>query len=369
MSPRPRQQDLDVCPESDRAGELPHPRDQLTLFGHHQSCAVLASAAKSGQMHHAWLFTGPKGVGKATLAWRFARALLAYGPNNCPNDLSVPEDHLIARQLSALTHPDVILLRRPWEGDKKKFKSELPIDEVRKLRGFFSRHATYGGAHIAIVDCTDDLSLSAQNALLKTLEEPPKNALLLLIANAPGALLPTIRSRCRTLALRKLDNTDMQQALSTMNAGMSQADREIAMSLANGAPGRALSLASSGGITMYRDILDILDQIPRLDPVMAFSFAERVAKLPHDSGVGLFCGLISQAEERLVRHAFAQGPLAAFESKVFDKLRSLIRIQSWAQHWEEMRGQFRRADELNLDKKQLILNTFFSIESLVERTS
>src|SRR5262245_42409058 len=120
MAPRARTLEVEPLPESDRVGELPHPRDQQQLFGHEAEAATLAAAARSGRLAHAWIFGGPKGVGKATLAWRFARAILVHGAANCPDDLSVPPDHPVARRISALAHADIMLIRRPWDPEKKR---------------------------------------------------------------------------------------------------------------------------------------------------------------------------------------------------------------------------------------------------------
>ena len=193
MAPRPRTLDAEPLPESDRVGELPHPRDQYELFGHAEAAATLAGAARSNRLAHAWIIGGPKGVGKATLAWRFARALLVHGAQNCPDDLSVPEGDPVARRIAALAHGDIMLIRRPWDQERKRARTDLPVEEIRRLNTLFSRHASQGGYRIAVIDAADDMNRAAENALLKTLEEPPRDALLLLIAHAPGALLPTTR--------------------------------------------------------------------------------------------------------------------------------------------------------------------------------
>lgn len=363
MAPRARTLDAEPVPESDRAGDLPHPREQLELFGHAESCRALALAARSNQLHHAWLIAGPKGVGKATLAWRFTRALLAHGYANCPDDLAVDESHPIHRQIAALAHPDVLLLRRPWDFEKKRFKSDLPVDEVRRLRGFFSRHSTFGGARIAIIDSADDLNQSSQNALLKVLEEPPKNALLLLISNTPGGLLPTTRSRCRMLGLRKLDEVTMLHALTALRPQLLNEERTLISALADGAPGRAVSFAELGAASMYRDIVSLLRDLPRMDPSASFAFAERTARLPPETGIVLFSILLQQIEERLLRSAFAQSAVLTGEDVLFQRLRSVVRPERWARLWEELRVQEIRTDLLNLDKKQFVLNSLFAIEA------
>jgi DNA polymerase-3 subunit delta' len=367
MAPRARTADVEPVPESDRVGELPHPREQARLFGHAAAAEELANAARSGRLHHAWIVAGPKGVGKATLAWRFARALLAHGAAKCPPDLSVPADHPTQRQLAALAHPDLIVIRRPWDAEKKRFKQVLPVDEVRRLHGFFARHASEGGARIAIIDSADDMNREAQNALLKILEEPPAQALLLLISHAPGGLLPTTRSRCRTLTLRKLGDEAMTDALAELAPNLDRKSRELVSALADGAPGRALELVESEAIAMYKDVVELLYGLPRLNGAKLFPFAEKVARAPVEKGLTLFVSLLAELEERIVRGAYAELAPVPGEDALLRHLRAAIPLERWSQLWEALKVEAVRADDLNLDKKQLVLNTFFAIEAATQR--
>lgn len=367
MAPRtPKSELTEPLPESDRAGELQHPREQMNLFGHRDAAASLARAARSGQLHHAWLISGPKGVGKATLAWRFARALLEHGKQACPDDLSCNPDSIPVRQVVGLTHPDLALLRRPWDTDKKRFKTELVVDEVRKLHGFFSRHASFGGPKIAIVDCMDDMNTQSQNALLKILEEPPKGAILLLIAHAPGRLLPTIRSRCRLLALRKLADDDMTAALAHL--GLTQpAERDLVRALADGAPGFAAFLSSVGAAPLYLDLLSLMAQMPRLNMSTQLALAERLARQPPETGIELFTTLMTLLLQRLVRSSSDGAMSLDQERRTFEIMRHCLPDGDWVDLWSSIRDLYVRADALNLDKKQFVLNAFYSIEFAASR--
>jgi len=363
MAARSRTVDIEPLPESDRAGELTHPRERQELFGHAAAAQTLAAAARSGRLHHAWIIAGPKGVGKATLAWRFARALLALGADKCPDDLSVPADHPIVRQVTALAHPDLVLVRRPWDTDRKRFRVELPVEEVRKLHGFFSRHSSYGGARIAIIDSADDMNRSAQNALLKILEEPPAGAVLLLISHAPGGLLPTTRSRCRMLTLRRLDDETMQNAIAALAPNIGEKERLLVSALADGAPGRAIELAETEAVAMYREIAELLSGLPRLNGARLFALADKIARAPAERGIMQFVALLSQIEERLLRGTYAALPGVPGEATLLDHLRATVPVDRWSQLWDELRANATRADDLNLDKKQLVLNAFFAIEA------
>ncbi|MBI1212297.1 MAG: DNA polymerase III subunit delta' [Alphaproteobacteria bacterium] len=365
MAPRPRTLDVEPLPESDRVGDLPHPRDQFALFGHESEAATLAAAARSGRLAHAWILGGPKGVGKATLAWRFARALLVHGSANCPDDLSVPSDHPVARRISALAHPDVMLIRRPWDQDRKRHRTELPIEEVRRLNGLFSRFASDDGYRIAIIDAADDMNRAAENALLKTLEEPPRRALLLLVAHVPGALLPTTRSRCRSLTLRPLDAPTMDRALATLAPGLDRDTSAVLAGLAEGCPGRALELVEVGGLELYRGITGVLASLPRLQGEALFALADKVARGTGERGLTLFVQILSGVLQRLVRGAYGSPTQVPGEAQLAARLRSLAPLEGWVGVWENLQQKAIDADALNLDKKQLVLNTFFEMEALV----
>lgn len=367
MPPRAKAADAEPTPESDRIGDLPHPRERFDLYGHAAAAQTLATAARSGRLPHAWIIAGPKGVGKATLAWRFARALMVHGPEECPDDLSVPENNPVVRQIAALAHPDLIVIRRPWDHEKKRFKTELPVDEVRRLHGFFSRHASAGGARIAIVDTADDMNRASQNALLKILEEPPSDALLLLISHAPGGLLPTTRSRCRLLTLRNLDTDPMQEAVAALAPAIDQRSQALLSALSGGAPGRALELADADALAMYREIVELLLALPRLNGAKLFSFAEKVARAPLERGLLLFVSLLAQIEERVVRGAHATLAPIPGEDALLRHLRAAMPLDRWSNLWEALKTDALRADDLNLDKKQLVLNTFFAIEAASQR--
>jgi DNA polymerase-3 subunit delta' len=366
MAPRARNIDVEPVPESDRIGELAHPRERLDLFGHAVAAQALAAAARSGRMHHAWIIAGPKGVGKATLAWRFARALLAHGAAKCPDDLAVTAEHPMQRLVAALAHPDLLLIRRPWDTDKKRAKTVVTVDEVRRLPAFFSQFASYDGPRIAIVDAADDMNTQAQNALLKILEEPPARALLLLVSHAPGSLLPTTRSRCRMLALRALDAEPMRQAVTSLAPSVDEKQRELLCALAEGAPGRALELAETGALDMYRDIVAILQDLPRLNAPKLFALAERLARASADR-MAVFVGLLAQIEERVLRGTYAALPPVPGEEALLRQLRTAVPPDGWSRLWDDLREQATRADALNLDKKQLVLNTFFAIEAAAKR--
>ncbi|MBF9031004.1 DNA polymerase III subunit delta', partial [Rhodobacterales bacterium HKCCE3408] len=205
-------------PEPDAIPGVPHPRLTPRVFGHGAAEADFLSAFNSGRLHHAWMLTGPRGVGKATLAWRMARFLLATEPGGglfgAPDSLDTDPADPVARRVAALSEPRLFLLRRGLNEKTGKHYREITIDETRRLRGFFQLSAGDGGARAVIVDAADEMTTAAANALLKVLEEPPARATLFLVCHQPARILPTIRSRCRTLRLAPLGPDDLASALS-----------------------------------------------------------------------------------------------------------------------------------------------------------
>src|SRR5258706_13902640 len=204
MAPR-RSREIEI-PETDRVAGFPHPRQSSRLAGHEQVLARAAQAVRSGRPPQGWLIAGPPGIGKATLAYRVARYLLAYGATEKgAADLSVPSNEPSAIQLAAGSHPGLLVLKRAINPDTGRLMTVISVHEVRRLAGFFGMTSGAGGWRVAIVDTADDMNDNAANAILKLLEEPPRRALLLLLSNVPGRLLPTIRSRCQRFDMRPLD--------------------------------------------------------------------------------------------------------------------------------------------------------------------
>ncbi|MEZ5996701.1 MAG: DNA polymerase III subunit delta' [Hyphomonadaceae bacterium] len=224
------------APELDKEPNTPHPRETFSFFGHDAEEQALAEALRGGRMHHAWLLAGPKGLGKTTLAYRGARAALG-AKRVGTRPLDADPDDVVARRVTALSHPDLFVLRRGLN-ERGKPRREITVDDARELGHFFSLAPSEGGMRVAIVDAVDDLNRNAANAILKTLEEPPARSILFLVCHAPGAALATIRSRCRRLALRPLSEAQMKANLEGMGEGV--------LGLAKGRPGRAIALQAQG---------------------------------------------------------------------------------------------------------------------------
>src|ERR1700737_2550694 len=193
-----------------------HPRQTAALFGHREAETALLNAYRSGRIPHAWLIGGAQGIGKATLAYRMARFVLAHGNPNAPQvqraeTLGVDPSDPVARHVAAGAHGGLLTLERT-ANDKGVMRTVITVDETRETISFFGSTAAAEGWRVCIVDTVDELNPNAANALLKILEEPPRQSLFLLVSHAPGRVLPTILSRCRRLTLRPLSTADVIRA-------------------------------------------------------------------------------------------------------------------------------------------------------------
>jgi DNA polymerase-3 subunit delta' len=356
----------EAAPEADALAGFLHPRKQRMLFGHAGQAASLAQAARLGRLHHGLLLTGPQGVGKATLGWRLARALLSHHAADIPDDLGSPAHDRAALMIDGLAHPDVMVIRRPWDDKAKRHKTEIPVDEIRRLSGFFGRHAAQGGWRIAIVDAADDMNRAAENALLKTLEEPPPKALLILIAHAPGALLPTTRSRCRHVRLRPLDDTTMAAAVAALDPAGKDSGGDVISALAEGAPGRALALGQGDALALYADAVRLLSSLSRPDLGVVTTIADRLAKPAAAVQFKLFVDLLGQLLRWMVVAKAGRPEALARLGKDGQILLAATRIsqlERWTALWDSLSAAFARAEALNLDKRHALTEAFLEAEA------
>ncbi len=364
----------EALPEADRLDGAPHPRETQTLFGQSAAEAEFLSAYNTGRMPHGWLLTGPKGIGKATFAWRAARFLLSspngeddglFGAPPPPDTLDVSLENPVSHRIAALSEPGLFLLRRPWDHDKKRLKTQLTVDEVRGVKTFFSLSAGGNGRRVVIVDSADEMNPNAANALLKELEEPPKDATLLLISHRPSGLLPTIRSRCRALRFEPLGADDLARAME--QAGHAAvADQAALAQLAGGSVGTAITLTAMDGLALYADLVALAASLPRLDRALALRLSEATAGKTGEARFDLTLNLLDTLLARLARTgATGQTPpdIAAGESETLARLSPDPQTaRGWADLAATLTARARRGKAVNLDPATLVFDMFLDLD-------
>lgn len=375
MARAPAVQEIEALPEADRLEGFPHPRETRILLGHQAAEEMLAAAFAEGRMHHAWLLAGRAGIGKATLAYRLARHVLARPDERDPsgNSLEVPVSSTAARQVAALSHPGLLVLRRLYDAKSKRFGSAIPVDEVRRLKSFLGLTAGEDSWRVVIVDSADDLNPNAANALLKSLEEPPRRCLFLLLASEPSGLLPTIRSRCRRLDLQPLAARPLREAAETALAAAEMeppaGDQwDLLERLAAGSVRRALQLAATGGLELHQRIAGIFAQLPQVDWMAAHALADSLSAGAQEQRYEAFLDLLLDALAHLTRvRATNQGTPA--QVSLATRLMSETSLPQWAAAWEAILRDRADADELNLDRKALIMRIFSRLEAVAQSSA
>lgn len=326
--------------ESDQQAGCLHPRERYDLIGHETAEQNLAEAWSSGRMHHAWLVTGPRGVGKASFVWRAARRILGARPDLANGPLGSAVDDPVCHQIEAQACPDLLLLRRPWDDKRKRWRGEITVDEVRKAPQFFEKSAGADGWRVCIVDSADDMNVNSANALLKTLEEPPARGVLFLVAHSPGRLPATIRSRCRRLDLRAPDLETTRNWLRSSGGLSNETQIERAAEMAQGAPGRALAIALAGGVELAADINRLVANGARISEPDMRGLADRVSSKAGEALRPLFYESLSEAVRLRARDVSQSGADAT----------------PWLEAWSELNALVREADGLYLDAKQTALS-------------
>ncbi|MGQ0567092.1 MAG: DNA polymerase III subunit delta' [Gemmobacter sp.] len=374
MARAPRvDEDAVPLPEPDRVEGAPHPRETARLYGQRDAEAAFLAAFNAGRMHHAWLLTGAEGLGKATLAWRIARFLLAapaddggmFGAPPPPATLDVDASDPVHRRITALSEPRLSLLRRGPNDKRTDLMSVISVDEVRAMKKFFTLSAADGGRRVAIVDAADDLNPAAANALLKILEEPPKDAIFLIVAHQPARLLPTIRSRCRALRLSPLSPPDMAAALDQAGVATDAPDQLAA--LAGGSVGAAIRLARHDGLALYRSLLSLAATLPRLDRPRALALAEAAGKRGAEAVFDLTVTLVDLMLARLARQGTTATPApeaAPGEAALFARLcPDAASARGWADLAHTLGARARAGRAVNLDPSALLLDMLLKLES------
>jgi len=315
------------------------------LYGHKTAEDFLARSYRSGKAHHAILIEGPEGIGKATLAFRFANHVLTYPDQaTAPDHMSDPDlSSSVSRQIASGASHNLLHLARPVDDKTGKVKTAITVDEVRRAGHFFSQTSGTGNWRIVIIDPADDLNRNAANAILKILEEPPKRALFLVLSHAPGKLLPTIRSRCQPLKLSPLGDADLSKALAGLGMPLDGGKtEETVLSMGKGSVAQALKLLNYGGT----EIIAAFDDVIAAEGPAARKAMHRLADVLSGKESDVIFGFFL---EHLSDHLVARARTAALAGDLFtaDRQAKLV---------SDITEKITVAQAYNLDKKQTILS-------------
>ena len=364
---------------SDQIEGYPHPKLTKNLFGHQTAEQEFINCFKSGKFHHGWLITGSKGIGKATFAWRVAKFLLTQPTDgqeknslfdNSENKQIAIDANLrnvITARILAESEPRLAIIRKCYDEKRKTFRSSIRVDEIRHLKSSFSLSVTDGGYRVAIVDCVDDLNINAANALLKILEEPPKNTVFLLISHNVHSLIPTIKSRCRELRLNSLADSDLVNALKQINLTIPEQDSEIYSLLGSGSVGNSIRLIQHDGASIYRTLLSFLHQLPDLNGFELEKFIATFLGNKNKSRLELLIELLNVTVARISKAGIVGRSSSYYfltdEKEIFTKLcPNLNSAKKWAQLAQTQSQRLKDGLAANLDPGSMILDTFFQIE-------
>jgi DNA polymerase-3 subunit delta' len=329
---------------------LPEPRENPDLLGHEAAEATLLAAARSARLHHAWLLLGPEGIGKATLAFRFARRLLAGLPAS-GDSLALPPDDPVFRRVAAGAHADLLTVERVTNEKTGKLRGEIVAEDARTVPEFLRLTPAEGGWRVVVIDGAEDLNRHAANALLKALEEPPPRALLLLVCAAAGRLLPTIRSRCRRLRLSPLAEAPLDALLARALPDRPGEERARLAALADGSVGRALALAEQDGVAAAGLVARTLRAPLRLTRADAAAVADALGR--ENEAFGAFMDLLRAALAAAVR-AVARGDAdAAQNASVQGRA-----LAEWVAVWQALGTLQRETEGLHLDKREALAQGF-----------
>jgi DNA polymerase-3 subunit delta' len=333
----------------------PAPRANPDLQGHEAAESALRRQFEAGRLPHALLLSGPRGIGKATLAFRLARFVLTG--EAAGEGLAIPPESGVFRRVASGGHADLLTVERGYDPRRRRLRGEIVVDDAREIGGFLRLTPAEGGWRVVVVDGADEMNRNAANALLKVLEEPPRRALLLLVAHSPGRLLPTIRSRCRRLPLRPLPPDLVRGLLSRYRPDLPDELAAALTTLSAGSIGRALDLAASGGVELHDQVLALLSRDGGIDPQALHGFADRLARGDGEEAYRAVEELLAQLLARLASAAARDDA----DNAVLRRLAGRAPARRWAELREEIGQSFLRTDALNLDKKQTILGAFFAI--------
>ena len=368
--------------------KIPSPQENDKFNGHERAEKYFLAAYNATRVHHAWLISGPKGIGKATLAYRIARFLLADGGTRSDEEppalfdigipkeidrpsLSMNREHPIFHRVAINGHPDLSLVDQELAEDGKRTQTVITVDKIRAIGRSLSLTSAEGGWRVVIIDGAENLNINAANALLKILEEPPQKVIFLLVCHIPSRLIPTIRSRCSHIKLLPLPADSLDNLLQSYAPELSTDDRRMLIRLSDGSIGRALELCTNEGLSIQRELITIFNTFPGIDVESAHKFASFIARRENDKYWQTTKELTTRNIADLIKSTLTKSGLFSLgygelEVASLTHLQKLGTPLQWAKVWEHAFELFTTTDSLNLDKKEVILSVFDTMANVAQ---
>ncbi|MTI10048.1 DNA polymerase III subunit delta' [Curvivirga aplysinae] len=354
------------------------PRDSLSVKGHEANEQLLLDAWNSGKLHHAWLFTGPKGIGKASLGYQFARFILAGGGEggglfgDQPDSLKISAEHPVYRRMMSGGHSDFQILEKGMMNPdtKRVAENDIPVAIARKAIEFIRLTPAESDWRVILVDAADDLNRNAANALLKVLEEPPARAIFILISHAPGRLLPTIKSRCRKLTFKSIPDESVSELLVSQYPELGNEDAHALARLSEGSIGKAMELQDNGGLDLFRMVVSLLSHPQDLSLTKLHSLADTLSRKDAKENYIVFRNLIDWWFKRLLKILAGDHmpkPIFAEEYMAIEACKALMPLGKWLEAADLVNERLWQTEApSNLDRRQVVIDAFLTLETLAQ---
>lgn len=356
------------------SGDLKPPREASLTLGYENIEKQLLAAFNEGRMPHAIILSGPEGIGKSTFAFRIARFLLKHGateadagpslfgdplPAAKPTSFDVSADDPVSQLVASGGHNDLLIIERLFDEKKGRLQSEVVIDEVRRVTPFLRLTAARGGWRIVIVDDADTMNRNSQNALLKILEEPPAKTLLILVTHRAGALVPTIRSRCRLVTVQPPDVATFGQLLRIAEPGLSDTEVNVLYAVSSGSTGQGFKLLNEGGLEAVARFVTLLEAWPKWNWVDIHALADNISRPEQEDALQAFRTIMLWAAEAMVRAKARNEELPVpLDASAAVKITNQYPLAALVEICENLREHFALAENANLDRRQAVLGAF-----------
>jgi len=368
--------------------KIPSPQENDKFYGHTTAEQYFLTAYNATRVHHAWLISGPKGIGKATLAYRIARFLLAH--DVAPLDetppalfdletpkaideptLSMSSEHPVFHRVAVNGHPDLSIVNLKLSEDGKRMPTVITVEKIREIGHSLSLTPAEGGWRVVIIDGAENLNTNAANALLKMLEEPPQKVIFLLVCHIPSRLIPTIKSRCSHIKLLPLPADVLDSLLQSYVPELTYDDRKMLIRLSDGSVGRALELCTNEGLSIQNELITIFDSFPAIDIESAHKFADVIARRENEKHWQTTKELITRNIADLIKSAISKSGLGSLgygevELASLSRLQNLGNPKQWTKVWEDTFELLTTADNLNLDRKAVVLSIFRAMANIAQ---